>query len=57
MNTIISLESLGTVLAGAGLAKLDSNVHLALGLIACGVALHVLKAVLNHLGVPVSSKR
>lgn len=51
----ISLDNLGSVLAGVGLAKLDSNLTLGLILVGTGVLLHVLKAVLNHYGIPVSA--
>lgn len=57
MNQIFSLESLASALGGAGLAMLATDMNRALILLAAGVALHVLKAVLNAKGIPIGGRK
>ena len=53
-NSILSVSDIAGVVAGAGIAQLQSNVNLALILIGVGVGLKVLVAVLNKYDVPIS---
>ena len=53
-NSNLSVDAAGSMLIGAGLAKLDI-LYIGLGLVAAGVALKVLVAVLNKYDIPVST--
>lgn len=55
MNNLLSIGDVGSALAGAGLTQIESNLNVGLILIGVGVLLKVLVAVLNKVGVPVSS--
>jgi len=57
MKQILTLDDLASALAGAGLVELSSNLNVGLLLIGVGVAIKVLRAVLNKYNIPVSKRK
>lgn len=55
-NNNLSIGQLAAALAGAGLTQITTDLNVALILIGVGVALEVLRSVLNRQGFDVSSQ-
>jgi len=56
MNNTITLNEAGSVLLGAGLVQIGTNLNLGLSLVGIGASLKVVIAILDKYGVEVGSK-
>lgn len=53
--TNLSISDAASMLLGAGLIQVTTNIKIALTLVGVGVAMKVLVAVLNHYSIPISA--